>query len=119
MKNSKKGRNIPLKFCVSDFNGSHENSGNKSFQLGIVIEWMASQHFSLVKGAEDQFKKEILTFLFWTYLNYDCSTDAQFCVVNWSAQAVKGEKSVQLIHKDNIAYAPKLKGWTIIVKGII
>lgn len=43
----------------------------------------------------------------------------QFCVVNWSAQAVKGKKKCPLTHKDNIAYAPKLKGWTIIVEGII
>jgi hypothetical protein len=75
--------------------------------------------FQPCKRAEDQFKKEILKFLFWTYLNYDCSTDVQFCGVNWSAQAVKGKKKCPLTHKDNIAYAPKLKGWTIIVEGII
>jgi hypothetical protein len=79
---------------MSDCNGSHENSGNKSFQLGIVIQWMALPTFQPCKRAEHQFKKEILKFLFWTNLNYDCSTDVQFCVVNWSAQAVKGKKSV-------------------------
>lgn len=75
--------------------------------------------FQPCKRAEHQFKKEILKFLFLTYLNYDCSTDVQFCGVNWSAQAVKGGQKCPLTHKDNIAYAPKLKGWTIIVQGII